>query len=463
MTPENNLDALFEQLKERAAAAMVRGYIPGVALGVIAGGRRFSAGLGVTSLENPLPVTDETLFQIGSITKTFTALVVMRLVEQGALDLDVPLRTYLPDLRLADPDVTARVTLRHIFSHTGGWLGDYFDDLGPGDDALARIVERLVDLPQETPLGAVFSYNNAGYYLAGRVIEIVTGQTYEAAAKTLALDPLGMSRSFFAPADVMTYRFAVGHDAVYPGEDRSPRLQRPWALARTGNPVGGLTAPIVDLLRYARFQMGDGRFPEDGPRLLSPERLAEMHTPRTPAANGEQLGVSWFISQPGGVRIVRHGGATNGQMATFRVAPQAGFALVVLTNSDRGDELYQPLARWAFEQYLGLVEPEPQPEEAAQARLAEYAGRYTAAAQDILLEPLDGSFQMHLLPKGGFPAKDSPPPAAPPPTSLALCGPDQAIVTGELGRGNQGEFLRGADGRIAWFRFGGRVHRRIEA
>ncbi len=461
MPPETN-QALFEQLKERAAADMARYHIPGLALGVIAGGCTFSAGLGVTSLENPLPVTDETLFQIGSITKTLTALAAMRLVEQGALDLDAPLRAYLPGLRLADPDVTARVTLRHVFNHTGGWLGDYFDDLGPGDEALARIVERLADLPQETPLGTVFSYNNAGYYLAGRVIEILTGQTYEAALKALVLDPLGMGRSFFAPADVMTYRFAVGHDAVYPGQDRLPCVSRPWALARTGNPVGGLTAPIVDLLRYARFQMGDGCAPDDGPRLLSPERLAEMHTPRTSAANGERLGISWFISQPGGARIIRHGGATNGQMATFRVAPQAGFALVVLTNSDRGDELYQPLARWAFEQYLGLVEPEPQPQQAAAERLAEYAGRYAAAAQDIALEPLNGGFQMRMLPKGGFPAKDSPPPPAPPPIRLALCGPDQAVVTDDLGRGNQGEFLRGADGRVAWFRFGGRVHRRVE-
>ena len=114
--------------------------IPGVALGILSGDEEARAGFGVTSVENPLPVTAETLFQVGSITKTFLGTLVMRLAQQGKLDLDVPVRTYVPQLRLRSADATARVTLRHCLTHTAGWFGDHFEDFGWGDDALARYV-----------------------------------------------------------------------------------------------------------------------------------------------------------------------------------------------------------------------------------------------------------------------------------------------------------------------------------
>ena len=184
---------LFEQLTSLIPPAMQAFHVPGVAIGILSGDQQYSAGFGVTNLENPLPVNAETLFQVGSISKTVTATAMMRLVERGLVDLDVPLRTYLPDLRLADNSVAERVTLRHIFTHTAGWMGDYFDDAGLGNDALDIVVNRMDRLPQVTPLGEIWSYNNAGYYLAGRVIEVVTGKTCEDATRELVLEPLGMS------------------------------------------------------------------------------------------------------------------------------------------------------------------------------------------------------------------------------------------------------------------------------
>ena len=144
--PATTLDAIW---REHA--------VPGVAIGLIADGEEWFASFGVTSVEHPLPVDADTLFQIGSITKTVTATALMRLVEQSRLDLDVPVRRYLPELRLRDEDVARRVTLRHLLTHHGGWFGDFFDDTGSDDDALARYVERLDTLEQLTPLGALWS------------------------------------------------------------------------------------------------------------------------------------------------------------------------------------------------------------------------------------------------------------------------------------------------------------------
>ena len=457
-----NDQTLFDQLTNLIPPAMQHLHVPGVAIGLISGDQEFSAGFGVTNLENPLPVDANTLFQIGSITKTVTATMTMRLVERGLLDLDVPIRTYLPDLRLADRSVAERVTLRHIFTHTAGWMGDYFDDAGLGDDALDIVVRRMDRLPQVTPLGEIWSYNNAGFYLAGRVIEVVTGKTYEDAARELLLEPLGMSTSFFFAQDAITYRVVAGHDAVYPTDERPPAVLRPWWLARVSNSLGSLTSPVKDMLRYARFHLGDGTVPgPGGARLLTPESLAAMQTPTVAASNGEYMGVSWFLREAGSSRIVRHGGATNGQNATLQMVPARKFAVLMLTNSDRGSELIRPVVRAALESFLGVVERDPQPIPASEAQLSPYAGRYEGAAEDLLLEMTKGDLVLTIIPKGGFPTPDSPPQPAPPPTRLALTGADRLIALDEPHNGDQAEFLRGADGKLAWLRFGGRVHRLV--
>src|SRR4029078_6919921 len=129
--------------------------------------QEYTAAFGVTNVDYPLPVQVDTLFQVGSTTKTFTATAVMRLVEQGKLDLFTPLVNYLPDLKLSTDEITSRVTLRDLFTHTGGWVGDVFDDFGPGDDAVMKYVAQMNKLQQLTPLGKIWSYNNAGFTLAG--------------------------------------------------------------------------------------------------------------------------------------------------------------------------------------------------------------------------------------------------------------------------------------------------------
>jgi len=231
-------------------------------------------------------VTPDTLFQVGSISKTFTATALMMLRDAGKVDLDTPIRAYLPDFRLSDEEVAARVTLKHLLTHTGGWLGDYFNDFGFGDDAQARMLKEIAKLPQFTPLGEVWSYCNTGFNIAGRIVEVITGRSYEAAIKEMILDPLGLSMTFYFPHDVMTYRFAAGHEIV----DRSAKVARPWPIGRAGHPVGGVVSTVIDLLKYARFHMSAGS------GLLKPETIKLMQTPIVTGSGLDVFGLSWFTS-----------------------------------------------------------------------------------------------------------------------------------------------------------------------
>ena len=183
--------SLFDELDAKIRAGMREHGIPGVAMGMIYREPRYIKGYGVTNVDYPVPVDGDTLFRIGSTTKTFTGTVAMRLVDQGKLDLDARVREYLPEFATSQPSVARRVTVRQLLNHSAGWLGEYYADKGPGDDALARYVEGIERLPQQTPLGEAFAYNNAAIVLAGRVIEAVTGSTYEEVVRELVLDPIG--------------------------------------------------------------------------------------------------------------------------------------------------------------------------------------------------------------------------------------------------------------------------------
>jgi CubicO group peptidase (beta-lactamase class C family) len=204
-------DPDFALLSKQVQAAMQRYGVPGVAVGVLAQGREHLAGFGVTNVESPRPVDIDTLFQVGSLAKLATSTAIMRLVEQGCLSLDAPVRDYLPDLTLADAAVADRVTLAHLLTHTSGWTGDFFPDTGRGNDALARYVAAMAKLPQVSAPGRYLSYDNAGYALAGRVLEYLAGKPYETTVKELLFTPLAMPRSTFFAEEAITQTVAAGH------------------------------------------------------------------------------------------------------------------------------------------------------------------------------------------------------------------------------------------------------------
>lgn len=445
------LDALVEELA-----------VPGVAVGVLHDGVEHYAYAGVTSIENPLPVDERTLFQFGSTGKTYTATAIMRLVDQGKVDLDAPVRTYLPELVLRDEDVAAKVTVLQLLNHTAGWEGDLMTSTGDGDDALEKYVALVGELQQVSPLGSGVSYNNAALSVAGHLIARVCGTTYEQAIRDLLLDPLGMDMTFFFPNEVMTRRFAVGHNQA---EDGTISVARPWAMARGNAPAGGMSATARDQLAWARFHLGDGTA-ADGTRLLEEQTLRRMQAPTAEMAGsalGDAVGISWLLGEIDGVRTVGHGGTTNGQHSDFTMVPERGFAVTSLSNcGPNGPQLNKKVIAWALKHFVGLVEKEDEPLTLPDAELAAYTGTYETIAAAIQVVADGGRLAASVSIKPAAAAAlaeagEEVPQQPPFPLAILAGAPDRYVVPDGPAKGMKGYFTRAADGTVDGVHLGGRL------
>lgn len=438
--------------------------IPGVAVGVWADGRETYACHGVTSIDNPLPVDRDTLFVLGSVTKTFTATALMCLVVQGQVELDAPVRRHVPELVLADERAAAQITVLNLLNHTSGLGWGIPVDTGDGDDALAVNVAKLAEVEQVSPPGARASYSQAAYNLAGRIVEKVTGLTYERAVASLLLEPLGLAHSFYSLGDAITRRLAVGHN---PGEDATMSVARLWKHWRGNNPGAGLASSVADQIRWARFHLGDGRA-EGGARVLPAEVLHRMQAPTVALRGstlGDALGISWFLRDVGGVRTVGHGGSANGQFAELLMVPERDFAVVSLSNAGPGGIPFnQAAVRWALRTYLGVVDRDPQPIPYDPARAVEVVGRYDIDVMTLVIatDATRLTLEVGIKPEiRAAAASEMPPDYAPAAIGLLPGGTDEYILTEGGMKGQRGFFTRDQDGTIVSVDLAGRLFHRV--
>jgi CubicO group peptidase (beta-lactamase class C family) len=438
-------------LANRVEAAMTTYVVPGVALGVLDADGARAWGFGVTNVDHPLAVDADTVFEIASITKTMTATVAARLAAEGKLDLDAPVRRYLPEFRVADATVSATVTVRDLFTHTAGWFGEFLAPTGRGEDAIEKGVAVMATLEQVAPVGT-FSYNNVSLIVAGRVIEVATGRPYRDAIRELLFEPLGMDHSAFDAADVLYERVAAGHTVR---DGRAVRVRNRLSDSTSGDPAGGVRSTVNDLLRYARFHLGDGTA-LDGTPVLSGEALRAMREPRVPTGQLSHVGLSWFVDDRGGTAVVSHGGATVAHMSQLVVVPDRHAAFVILTNGANGVRLCADLQEWLLHDWLGV------PARAKPARLerepdlASYAGAYWAPLSDVDLALEGDVLVMRLSWKGSVAERPTPPPLR-----LAFTGADTVISAAPSDAPPMGDFLRDADGGVTYFRWGGRARRKV--
>ena len=403
------------RLNELAAEANV----PGAALGIWSDGQEILAAHGVLNAATQVPVTTDSVFQIGSITKIWTATMIMQLVDEGLLSLDTTVSDALPSTRLGTADVSGQVTVRHLLTHTSGIDGDMFTDTGRGDDCVERYVGLLAEVPSVFTPGATYSYCNSGYVLLGRIIEVIDGQSWDESLRERLTGPLAATQTVTLPEEAILRRAAVGHH-------RCGTPVHVWGLPRSIGPAGLITATPGDLLTFARLHL-DGGITADGKRLLSEAAVTAMQSASAAipefSAPGSAIGLGWRLSRWGNRTVVGHDGDTIGQSAYLRIDPEAGIAACLLTNSAESESLYREVFSEVFGDLTGVTMPPPPrpadglpgsgsgPEAGGQpagtpgvSDLERYAGYYERMSRQFDVSVRDGQLRMALTMTGNLAA-----------------------------------------------------------
>jgi len=377
--------------------------VTGAVLGIWADGQEVLAAYGMLSAATRVPVTTDSLFQVGSITKVWTASMIMQLIDEGRLSLDTTVAGVLPGVQLGAKDVGGQVTVAHLLTHSSGIDGDIFTDTGRGDDCLQRYAELLADAASAYPAGDAYSYCNSGYVLLGRIIEVLDGRPWDVSLEARLADPLGLAQTATLPEEAILHRAAVGH------RDGAPVTV--WGLPRSVGPAGGLVASAHDLLAFTRLHL-DGGIAPDGSRAIGEASVSAMQQPRAPVPNfalpGAAIGLGWRMSRWGGRTIIGHDGDTIGQSAYLRVDPAAGVAACLLTNSSESASLYRVVIAEVIEDWAGITMP-ADPEPADPVRLADedlgrHAGRYERTSRRFDVSVRDGLLRIVITTTGDLAA-----------------------------------------------------------
>ncbi|MGV2917417.1 serine hydrolase domain-containing protein, partial [Streptomyces alfalfae] len=257
----------------RLGELRVKHRVPAASLAILVDGDVHELADGVLHRGTRVAATTDSVFQMGSIAKVYTATLIMQLADAGRLDLDAPVVDVLPEFSVADPDLTRAITTRRLLSHTSGLTCDFTYDSGRGDDCLAKYVEAAKGVALDCPPGEALSYSSIGYNVLGRIIEVLTGKVWDKALKDMLLDPLGLDHTVTLPEEALRFRAAMGHLGE-PGQDPDPAPS--WDLMpRSAGPYGRVIASAGDLARLARMHLAGG-VAQDGTRILSEETVALM-------------------------------------------------------------------------------------------------------------------------------------------------------------------------------------------
>lgn len=389
---------LARHWQDRLTELAVEHEVPGASLAVLrldpgpGGAEVVEAVHGVLSLSTGVEVTPDSLFQIGSITKVWTTTLLMQLADEGKLELDTPVVELVPGLRLADPELTASVTVRHLLTHTSGIGGDVFADTGRGDDCVEQYVAGLADVAVTHPLGATQSYCNSGFVLAGRIVEVLTGMTWDAALEERLIRPLGLAHTCTLPEQALLRRAAVGH-VREPGEPPQPTTV--WGLPRSIGPAGLIVASARDVLAFARMHLNEG-CAADGTRLLAADSVTAMREPQVDLPGDEAYprawGLGWALGEWDGRPVFGHDGGTIGQNACLRVLPEQGVAVALLMNGGETTGLYEDLMREVVADAAGVTMPPPPrpPAEPPVVDATAHLGTYERTGQRCEILDRDG-------------------------------------------------------------------------
>ena len=313
--------------------------IPGLALGIVHGDRIVQVqGFGQAE-KSGREVTSQTPFLIGSVTKSFTALAIMQLSEAGRVQLDAPVQRYLPWWRVADPNASTQVTVRHLLYQVSGLskaTGNAYATSGDtNDSAVEDRVRALRNAKLTRPVGMTWQYSNANYWTLGMIVQAVSGQSYETYIQQHIFNPLQMRNSYTSQAEAERHGLATEHRYWY-GFPVAAELP----FDRGGLGAGGLSSSALDMARYLSLYLRDGR--SGATALVSPAGAAELQRPGVPTGvDGVFYAMGWDVNRLHGVPMVSHDGSGFGSHANVVLVPEREWGVVVMENGENSpDEFF---------------------------------------------------------------------------------------------------------------------------
>ncbi len=348
--------------------------VPGLTFAVLHQGNMISAAAGVLNLETNVEARADSLFQIGSITKSLTSTLVMQAAEEGLVDIDAPIRKYL-GIRVGRGPHADEFTARQLMSHTSGLDGDLFLDSGRDNDAIAKYMILCAQLEFLVAPGRYYNYSNAGYAVLGRLLEIVRGKVYDRVLDEYLFARIGAKRSTTAPEIAAFRRTSVGHGPGADGKmDVVPLVHLPRALGPAGL---SLYSTAEELIAYAKAHIVGGT-------LLSPEAAETMRKPHISLPENASWGLGWKIIEGPHTTFVGHDGGTIGQVASLWTAPSHGLAIAMCANGGHAKQAWESVAYPIFREVCGEVPELNPPAFAAEpGDLSRYEGCYENAGVDM--------------------------------------------------------------------------------
>ena len=356
--PQVDPTAKLQGIDDLAAKAMGEWKVPGLALGIVKDGKLiYAKGYGFRDVEHKLPVNTDTLFAIGSISKSFTSLAFAMLNDEGKVDWDKPVRTYLPEFQLFDPVAGERATPRDLFAHRSGlprhdivW---YSSDFSRPD-----MVSRLRYLKPTKDFRSAYQYNNLTIMTMGYLEGKLTGLGWEGTIRDKIFSPLGMTHSDLSVNDIEK---TDNHALPYELKKEAVR-QVPFHNIDAIGPAGSINSSIADMSHYLTFQLGDGKY--EGKQLVSESNLRLMHSAQTsmpalpppfsfPELGNFSYGLTWVVTAYRGHNLVWHNGGIDGFYALLSMLPDDHMGVVILTNMP-GQFAPEILAYNVYDRLLGL-------------------------------------------------------------------------------------------------------------
>jgi CubicO group peptidase (beta-lactamase class C family) len=368
----------------RLAELIAEYEVPGAALAYLHRGELTEFAAGTLNADTGVEATPDSLYQIGSVTKVWTATMLMQHVEQGRLTLDTPVAEVLPDFKVADAEATKNVTVRHLLTHTSGIDGDLFLETGRGDDCVEKYVEACATLAQNHPYGATQSYCNSGFIIAGRILEVLDGKRWDDVLQERIVQPLGLTHTWTLPEDVLRFSAAMGH---VDGGRTAPL----WGLMRSAGPAGLICARPSDVVAFARAHL-------DGGLLENPRAMWEPQVDiPNPYTLGKHWGIGWILDEWSDHLVISHGGNTIGQHAMLWAVPDTGTIACVTANGGHSGAFTRAVATELFAELDGLVVPPAlgPPETPVTVDVERYAGVYERAGFRGTMSVRDGALHLY--------------------------------------------------------------------